>query len=190
MTMNRLAFSFNALGLAAITAVLGGAFVEQLVFGELPCPLCLLQRAGLIAVGLGFLLNLRFGIHPVHYGVALFGALVGASTSVRQILLHIAPGDPGFSKAVFGFHLYTWSFITFVCIMLGIALLLCLCKPGQTERPFNNRLAGFSSVAFLIIVAANLIATLFECGFTQCGDDPTSYLWLDTLKQLLGNSRS
>lgn len=189
MRSNRLAFSLNTLALALITAVLGGAFVEQIVFGELPCPLCLLQRAGLIAVGLGFLLNLRFGIQPLHYGVALFGALVGAATSVRQILLHIAPGDPGFSKAVFGFHLYTWSFVTFVCIMLGIALLLCLCKPGKTERPFNSRLAGLSSLAFLLIVAANLISTLLECGFTQCGDDPTSYLWLDHLKSLLGSSR-
>ncbi len=189
MSSNRLAFSLNTLALALITAVLGGAFVEQIVFGELPCPLCLLQRAGLIAVGLGFLLNLRFGIHPLHYGVALFGALVGAATSVRQILLHIAPGDPGFSKAVFGYHLYTWSFVTFVCIMLGIAGLLCLCKPGQTERPFNSRLAGLSSLAFLLIVAANLMSTLLECGLTQCGDDPTSYLWLDHLKQFFGSNR-
>ncbi|MFM8340165.1 MAG: disulfide bond formation protein B, partial [Fluviibacter sp.] len=48
MNINRLAFSLNTLALAVITLVLGGAFVEQIVFGELPCPLCLLQRAGLI----------------------------------------------------------------------------------------------------------------------------------------------
>ena len=187
--MNRLAFSLNTLALAVISAVLAGAFVEQIVFGELPCPLCLLQRAGLITVGLGFLLNLRFGIQPIHYGVALFGALIGASTSVRQILLHIAPGDLGFSKAVFGFHLYTWSFISFVCIMLGIAALLCLYKPGPAERPCRSRLAGFSSLAFLLIVAANLLSTLLECGFTQCGDDPSSYLWLDALAQMIGKTR-
>jgi disulfide bond formation protein DsbB len=185
--MPRLTYALNTLALALISAVLAGAFVEQIVFGELPCPLCLLQRAGLIAVGLGFLLNLRFGIQPLHYGVALFGAMVGASTSVRQILLHIAPGDPGFSKAVFGFHLYTWSFITFVCIMLGIALLLCLCKSGQSERPLNTRMAGLSSLFFLVIVAANLVSTLLECGFTQCGDDPSSYLWLDALRNWLGS---
>jgi disulfide bond formation protein DsbB len=185
--MSRLSYGLNTLALGLISAVLAGAFIEQIVFGELPCPLCLLQRAGLIAVGLGFLLNLRFGVQPLHYGIALFGALIGASTSVRQILLHIAPGDPGFSKALFGFHMYTWSFITFVGIMLGIAFLLCLCKTGHNERPLNTRMAGLSSLFFLLIVAANLLSTLLECGFTQCGDDPSSYLWLDALRNWLGN---
>jgi hypothetical protein len=186
MNMTRLAFSFNTLALAVITIVLGGAFIEQIVFGELPCPLCLLQRAGLLAVGLGFLLNLRFGIQPMHYGVALFGALTGAATSVRQILLHIAPGDPGYSKAVFGFHLYTWSFISFICVMFGIALLLCLGKPGPSDRPYS-RLAGLVCLVFMIVVAGNLISTLLECGLTQCGDDPTRYLWLDAIANLLSS---
>lgn len=189
MNLSRMAFSLNTLALALITAILGGAFVEQVALGELPCPLCLLQRAGLIAVGLGFLLNVRFGIHPIHYGIALFGALVGAATSARQILLHIAPSDPGYSNTVWGFHLYTWSFITFVCIMLGIALLLCFNPKNYNERPLSTRTAGLVSIAFLLIVVANLLSTLLECGLTQCPDDPTSYLWLDELYRLLGQKR-
>jgi disulfide bond formation protein DsbB len=182
MNFHRLAFSLNTLALALITAVLAGAFVEQIVFGELPCPLCLLQRAGLIAVGLGFLLNLRFGIQPLHYGVTLLGALVGAAASVRQILLHIAPGDPGYSKAIFGFHLYTWSFVTFVCIIAGVAVLLCLSNKTQNGRPvFAGRITGLVMLAFLVIVFGNLASTLLECGFTQCSDDPVRYLWLDNL---------
>ena len=38
----------NALGLLVIGAVLTMAFIDQVWFGELPCPLCILQRAGLI----------------------------------------------------------------------------------------------------------------------------------------------
>lgn len=182
MHLQRIAFSLNTLALAVITAVLGGAFVEQLVFGELPCPLCLLQRAGLITVGLGFLLNLRFGIQPIHYGVTLLGALVGAATSLRQILLHIAPGDPGYSKAVFGFHLYTWSFLSFVGVMLGVALLLCLTDKYQNGRPISaGRITGLVMLGFLIIVLGNLISTLLECGFTQCPADPVRYMWLESL---------
>jgi len=182
----RITHSLNTLALALITAVLGGAFIEQLVFGELPCPLCLMQRAGLIAVGLGFLLNLRFGIQPLHYGVALFGALVGASTSVRQILLHISPGDPGYSKAVFGFHFYTWSFITFIAVIFGIALLLCLSEKNQSGRPvFAGRITVIVMLTFLVIVFGNLASTLLECGLTQCPDDPTQYLWLQTLSNLI-----
>jgi disulfide bond formation protein DsbB len=182
MNLQRIAFSLNTLALALITAVLGGAFVEQLAFGELPCPLCLLQRAGLIAVGLGFLLNLRFGIQPMHYGVTLLGALVGAATSVRQILLHIAPGDPGYSKAVFGFHLYTWSFLSFVGVMVGVAILLCLSDKYQSGRPISpGRSTGLVMLAFLAIVCGNLLSTLLECGFTQCPDDPVGYMWLESL---------
>ena len=43
----------NALGLIAIGTVLTMAFIDQVWFGELPCPLCILQRAGLIAAGCG-----------------------------------------------------------------------------------------------------------------------------------------
>ena len=181
MNIDRVTYPLNALALAVITLILGGAFVEQLVLGELPCPLCLLQRAGLIAVGLGFLLNLRFGIQPAHYGVALLGSLVGAAGSMRQILLHIAPGDPGYSGTVFGFHLYTWSFVSFVALMIGIGVLLL--EPVSHNRPqFRGRLTAFIMLGFAVIVLANLISTLLECGLTQCPDNPVSYLWLDALK--------
>ena len=38
-----LAVALNALGLYAIALVLAAAFAAQLLLGELPCPLCLLQ---------------------------------------------------------------------------------------------------------------------------------------------------
>ena len=181
MYLSRVTYLLNTLALAIITAVLGGAFIEQLVMGELPCPLCLLQRAGLIAVGLGFLLNLRFGIQPAHYGVALLGSLVGAAASMRQILLHIAPGDPGYSGAVFGLHLYSWSFVSFVCLMIGIGILL-LAPVGNTRPQSRGRIVALTMLGFVAIVLANLVSTLLECGLTQCPDDPVSYMWLDALK--------
>ena len=181
MYLSRVTYLLNTLALAIITAVLGGAFIEQLVMGELPCPLCLLQRAGLIAVGLGFLLNLRFGIQPAHYGVALLGSLVGAAASMRQILLHIAPGDPGYSGAVFGLHLYSWSFVSFVCLMIGIGILL-LAPVGHARPQNRGRIVAVTMLGFVAIVLANLVSTLLECGLTQCPDDPVSYMWLDALK--------
>ncbi|MEO2032220.1 MAG: disulfide bond formation protein B [Planctomycetaceae bacterium] len=42
----------------AISVVLLGAFWIQLVGGEYPCPLCLLQRMGFFAAGFGIALNL------------------------------------------------------------------------------------------------------------------------------------
>lgn len=180
MDLSRIFYSLNTLALAVITAILAGAFAEQFFLGELPCPLCLLQRAGLIAVGLGFFLNLRFGIQSAHYGVALLGCLVGAAGSMRQILLHIAPGDQGYSGAFFGLHLYTWSFLSFVCLMIGIGVLLL--GPAQHRPYFSSRVSGIVMLTFVAIVLANLVSTLLECGLTQCPDNPVSYLWLDWLK--------
>ena len=69
----------NALGLIAVGAVLVIAFVDQLWFHDLPCPLCILQRAAFIAAGFGLALNLMFGPRPSHYGVMILGASLGAA---------------------------------------------------------------------------------------------------------------
>ena len=46
----RFAIRLNALALYVVAAVLLAAFYFQLALGELPCPLCLLQRAGFAAL--------------------------------------------------------------------------------------------------------------------------------------------
>ena len=56
--------TLNGLGLLAVSAVLAGAFYEQFAQGELPCPLCILQRAGFAGVALGLSVNLRCGPRP------------------------------------------------------------------------------------------------------------------------------
>ncbi len=56
----------NAIGLLAISTVLTLALIDQIWFADLPCPLCILQRAGLIAAGVGISLKtepLRHGDH-------------------------------------------------------------------------------------------------------------------------------
>lgn len=49
----------NMVGLLGICVSLVIAFYYQLVMHELPCPLCLLQRIGLIIAGFGFLFKDR-----------------------------------------------------------------------------------------------------------------------------------
>ena len=67
----------NALGAAAIATILLVAFGLQFGLNEPPCPLCNLQRVAFVLCSFGFVLNLRFGVQPVHYGLTLFGALFG-----------------------------------------------------------------------------------------------------------------
>src|SRR5215831_8680904 len=96
------AMTLNALGLCCIALVLAIAFAAQLLLGELPCPLCLLQRVQFALLAVGPILNIRFGPRPSHYALSLLTAIGGAVFAARQILLHITPGDAGYGSVLLG----------------------------------------------------------------------------------------
>lgn len=169
----------NALGLVAIDTLLVLAFIDQLWFRDLPCPLCILQRVGFIAAGFGIALNLLFGPRPSHYGMTILGAAVGGSIAMRQILVHIVPGSGSYGNAVFGMHLYTWAFIGFVLIIIGTAIMLLYDRQFARPEPWSSRLdvlALTALVTFLLIAVGNIVSTLFLCGFGLCPDAPTGYV--------------
>src|SRR5262245_66494518 len=94
-----LALTLNTLGLYAVALVLAVAFAAQLILGELPCPLCLLQRIQFAMLAVGPTLNVRFGPRPSHYAVSLFAATAGAAFAARQVLLQLMLGTNGFGFA-------------------------------------------------------------------------------------------
>src|SRR5919197_2046589 len=116
--------TLNVLGLYAIALVLIVAFAAQLLLHELPCPLCLLQRIQFALLAVGPMLNVRFGPRPSHYALSLLTAAAGAAFAMRQVLLHIMPGDPGYGSALLGYHYYTWAFIGFAVAIILIAAVL------------------------------------------------------------------
>src|ERR1700728_1159169 len=126
MNKNDLALVLNAILILILSGILLGAFFVQFYWHEEPCPLCLLQRLGMIGVGIGALLNLKFGIQASHYAVSLLSSLMGGTVALRQISLHVCPGSPQFGIPVLGLSLYTWSFIVFACSVLYISLLMFL----------------------------------------------------------------
>ena len=135
--------------------------------------------------GFGFLLNLRFGSQPAHYGLTLFGALFGLAASGRHVLLHIVPGTGTYGSAILGLHFYTWALLLFLAVILGTALLLILSGGGRLEHDrFNSRavdrFGGFSRfAAYMLIFAtlANAVSTFLQCGPIECSDNPAGY-WL------------
>lgn len=171
----------NMLGLLGISLVLAVAFFYQLVLGELPCPLCLLQRAGFIAIGMGFLFNMRLGERPSHYAMILVASLVTGFIAIRQVSLHLAPGDPGYGSALFGLHFYTWALVAAVGVVCYVALVFVL-KDVTGRRERDALPSGQASDAlfaiFALLVAANLLSTVLECGAGQCDDNPVHYLLL------------
>jgi disulfide bond formation protein DsbB len=169
----------NVLALAGISLSLTVAFYYQLVFGDLPCPLCQLQRVGLIAIGLGFMMNLCLGLRPVHYGVALLGCLLTGIIAARQVMLHILPGDPGFGSTFLGVHFYTWAVLTALATAVFIGGLLLTGEVPIGTRPAAKRLGRGVVWVFIALIAANLVSTVLECGLGPCDPNPTHY-------QLLG----
>ncbi|MCQ3830091.1 disulfide bond formation protein B [Microbulbifer elongatus] len=172
----------NALALLGISGVLWFAFAWQIVLYELPCPLCLLQRVGFAMAGIGLMLNVCFGSRPAHYGIAILSALAGMVSSARQVLLHIAPGDPGFGSPFLGLHFYTWALVAFFVLGLFLGGLLLLDPMKVKEAADVSRTPGWlgklAVYSFLAILLVTLLSTLLECGFGPCPDDPTEYLWL------------
>lgn len=170
----------NTLALAGLCIVLLFAFAWQFLYNELPCPLCLLQRAAFALTGVGLLLNIRFGPSPLHYGITILSALGGVMAAGRQTLLHIAPGDMGYGAPFLGMHFYTWALVLFVLIIAYCGVMLTL-ERATVQQAFTRQphlAARLVMWVFFIAVAANAISTTLECGFGACPDDPVSYLWL------------
>lgn len=167
----------NALGIVLILLM---AFVFQFVFKELPCPLCLLQRAGFLITAIGFLLNLRFGLRPSHYALSLLGALFTAFVALRQIALHVLPGSGGYGLSIFGLHMYTWSFIISMAIVLFNTMILGVDTQYQKQKRHIVVIKPIMHAVFgllLFLALTNCIAIVAECGLKECPDNPTAYLW-------------
>jgi len=161
----------NALVVIIICGVLLSAYGVEFLYHETPCPLCMLQRLGMVAAAAALLLNVRFGIKMSHYGLALISCIVGGTVALRQISLHVCPGMPAFGFPVLGLSLYTWSFIVFVCTALAIAGLLFLYDPKDSrEEPEQDKLGSLAYGLLLTIAAANIFTTLYHCGLSACHD--------------------
>jgi disulfide bond formation protein DsbB len=147
------------------------------LLNELPCPLCLLQRVLFSLLAIGPILNIRFGPRPSHYVLSLLAAVVGATVSARQILLHIMPRDPGYGSALLGYHYYTWAFIGFAVaiVLISIVLMFDDQKRDDAKTQQAGLFAGGAVWLVFGLTAINALSTLLECGFSACPDNPTFY---------------
>ena len=176
------------------SGVVLSAFYIQFVMHEFPCPLCMLQRYGMFLSSLGALFVImqarRGELTTARYaqgiGLGLIGALAGATGSVRQIELHIEPGDPGYGAPVLGLHLYSWAFLTFVIVLIYCGAMLILMPRGIPAAPAADSPLRRVSTAvlwlFIAVIAANVVAIVFLEGFAVVlPDDPSSYTLIDQL---------
>lgn len=169
----------NIVALLGLLGVLAGSLHLQFGIGEQPCPLCLVQRSGMIGLAVGPVMNLLWGIRARHYAISILAAFAGGAGSVRQILLHIQPGDPGYGPAFLEAHLYTWAFVTFAIGAAGCALLLMWQTPldaGDTgvmgQRGAVRALSLFVVAFVFLVLLVIAVSIIPECGLGMCPDDP------------------
>jgi len=165
-----------ALGImAVIAAVLTGALFMQYGRGELPCPLCLLQRVAMLGVCFGLMQNFRGGFSDRNLGYSLLFSVFLLIVAVRQTLLDIypRPGHEYVGSAVLGLHMPVWSVVIAVALITAFALKLCIVGSEQGARTPDRRsmLGGAAAMVSLYVIALALVnfgSVVVQCGLGEC----------------------
>lgn len=171
------ALFLNAAQFFLIIGLISYAIFDQLAFTDLPCPLCLLQRVGFLLIAFGLLLNVRFGFLVGHYSIILISALYTSFVALRQIALHVIPGTGSYGNPFLGYHLYTWSFVVSMSLIITNCFLLGIQSQYQS-KDFLYKWRNLSNLMFalaVVVVLGNIILTIFECQFSTCPDNLTAY---------------
>ncbi len=172
--------------LAVLAAILTAAMVMQYAFGEIPCPLCLLQRVAMFGCCFGLIAQLRTDNSERGTGIALVFAVLLLVISVRQTLLDLfpRPGHDYVGSAVFGIHLPVWSVIIAVALLLGFAIRLALFGGARGAADAERHVQGYVhghvrgylpgaivrtlALYVIAICAINFLSVIAQCGFDQC----------------------
>lgn len=183
----------NCLCLLAICACLGLLLYFQWALQEPLCPLCLLQRTGIILTGIGFMRNLRFGVKSAHYGVAVIGALLTGVSALRQLAMEALPGQQAHGTLLLGMHFYTLAALFSLVTLIVIACLLgvksaeypaTLILMQMAEKPDDLRRIPWARIAtcltFVLLVGAHLASTLADCDPLSCDENLIDRLQLLT----------
>jgi disulfide bond formation protein DsbB len=157
-----------------IAAILTTAMILQYYGGEIPCPLCLLQRVAMFGVCFGIILHFRHGYSARNDGVGMLFALFLMIVSVRQTLLDIypRPGHSYIGSAILGLHMPVWSVIIAAAILLAFAIKFAVLGGEQPRgRPSPPVLASLAQLVSLYVIALGLInlgSVILQCGVGAC----------------------
>lgn len=169
-TLDRL---FLVAMLIALAAALTAAMVMQYGFGEIPCPLCLLQRYAMFGCCFGIVIQLRSADSQRGAGIGAIFAVLLLVIAVRQTLLDLfpRPGHAYVGSAVFGIHMPVWSVLIAVALLLGFAARLALFGAPRLALDKSSpigRLTGALAFYVVLICAINFASVVVQCGAGEC----------------------
>ncbi|WP_252349020.1 disulfide bond formation protein B [Ochrobactrum sp. BTU1] len=163
--------------MAVIAAILTAAMVLQYANGEIPCPLCLLQRVAMFGVCFGIILQFRHGFSYRNTGMSMIFSLFLLIVSVRQTLLDIypRPGHEYIGTSVFGLHMPVWSILIAVALLIAFAFQLIvwggstqLQHKSLTHQSLLRVLATALSLYVIAIGVINFVSVGVQCGIDEC----------------------
>ena len=160
-----------------LSAIVAISLVLQLTLHELPCPLCLLQRAGLLIIALTLAFNLLFGRSTRHYGFTIITAVLTAIFAFRQVGLHSLPDSGSYGFPVWGISLYAWISIVAGVMILYTAFMLIITQgtAGLEPPAASKKLSRITIYIVILLALANTVSVLFECGLQNCPANPIHY---------------
>jgi len=172
----------NIVAIFVVLTIITITLMQQFGYGLAPSYLGTVQRAALIGVAVGPILNLLWGMSPQHYAVSLFAAMIGGLSSGLQMLqgaqgtLTLDPND-----IIIGLPIYEWALIVFVGAMVAIGCMLLWIKSwaawdhGITNHRSPSRAIAYMTIIWLAMyLVLIIIQTLVSCGVSECQANPSS----------------
>jgi len=159
--------------LLALAAILTIAMVVQYGLGEIPCPLCLLQRFAIFGCCFGLIKQLQSGSER-GTGISLIFSILLLVISARQTLLDIVPrpGHEYVGSAIFGIHMPVWSIFIALGLLIGFAIRLTflggLHSAPAVESYLIRRLTRALAIYVAFICAINFLSVVVQCGMDEC----------------------
>ena len=170
-------YTYLLLVMFVIAGILTTAMSLQYANGELPCPLCLLERVAMFGVCFGIILNFRRGFSYQNTGFSLLFAIVLLVVAVRQTLLDIypRPGHEYIGSAIFGIHMPVWSVIIALTLLTAYAIKLAILGDDEFLRevdvgefPVMRKIADILGIYVIALCLINLVSVVVQCGFGEC----------------------
>ena len=170
-------YTYLLLVMFVIAGILTTAMSLQYANGELPCPLCLLERVAMFGVCFGIMLNFRRGFSYQNTGFSLLFAIVLLVVAVRQTLLDIypRPGHEYIGSAIFGIHMPVWSVIIALTLLTAYAIKLAILGDDEFLRevdvgefPVMRKIADILGIYVIALCLINLVSVVVQCGFGEC----------------------
>jgi disulfide bond formation protein DsbB len=170
-------YLFLLLAMVVIAGILTTAMTLQYAWGELPCPLCLLERLALFGICFGLMQSFRSGFSYQNTGISLLFAILLLVISVRQTLLDIypRPGHEYIGSAVLGLHMPVWSIIIAVAVLTAYALKLAVLGADRdleevqaSAFPALSKPAGIVSLYVMALCLINVVSVILQCGLSEC----------------------